>query len=139
MNTKRFLLTLLVLIVTTSLVLAACAPAAPAAENMDPVTVVKAFYEAYNANDIDKAMSLTAEDYVMNDPSGTYNRAGAADQEKYPQKGAAAPGLPGMVGGKIGRASDIDAQIGGVIAGQLRAAAKRYHAKRHGPRVPSGR
>jgi ketosteroid isomerase-like protein len=80
MNAKRFLSILLVLIATTSLILAACAPAAPAAENMNPVPVVKSFYEAYNANDIDKAMSLTAEDYVMNDPSGTYDRVDAADQ-----------------------------------------------------------
>lgn len=63
---------------------------------------------------------------------------GASDQEPYPQKGAAAPGLPGMTGGKIGKASDIDSQIGGVIAGQLRKAAQRYHQKRRGPRVPRG-
>lgn len=80
MNTKRLLSTVLMLVVTTSLLLAACAPAEPAAENMDAVTVVKTFYEAFNANDIEKAMSLTADDYVMNDPFGTYNRADAAVQ-----------------------------------------------------------
>jgi ketosteroid isomerase-like protein len=80
MNTKRLLSTVMLLFVTGSLLLAACAPGAPAKEIADPVTVVKSFYEAYNANDIDKAMSLTAEDYVMNDPSGTYDRAGAAAQ-----------------------------------------------------------
>lgn len=78
MNTKHFLSTLMTLIITTSLLLAACTPAVPAAA--DPVTVVKSFYEAYNANDIEKAMSFTAKDYVMNDPSGTYTRADAAIQ-----------------------------------------------------------
>lgn len=77
MNTQRFLTTLMMLIVTASLLLAACAPAT---EMSDPVTVVKSFYESYNANDIEKAMNLTAEDYVMNDPSGTYDRTGAAVQ-----------------------------------------------------------
>ena len=80
MNTKRLLSTLMLLIVVASLLLAACAPAAPAKEMADPVTVVKSFYEAYNANEIEKAMSLTAEDYVMNDPSGTYDRSAAATQ-----------------------------------------------------------
>lgn len=64
---------------------------------------------------------------------------GPSDIEAYPQKGAAAPGLPGTTGGKIGKASDLDSQIGGVIAGQLAAAARRYHEKRRGPKVPSGR
>src|SRR5688572_14407932 len=80
MNTKRFLSTLMILIIATSLLLAACAPAAPAAESIESTAVVKSFYEAYNANDIEKAMSLTAEDYLMNDPSGTYDRAAAAVQ-----------------------------------------------------------
>jgi ketosteroid isomerase-like protein len=80
MNTKRLLATLTMLILTASLFLAACAPAAPAKEMMDPVTVVKSFYEAYNANEIEKAMSLTASDYVMNDPSGTYDRTAAGTQ-----------------------------------------------------------
>jgi ketosteroid isomerase-like protein len=80
MNTKRLLSTVMLLLVTASLFLTACAPAQPAAEKVDPTIVVKAFYEAYNANDIEKAMSLTAGDYVMNDPSGTYNRADAAIQ-----------------------------------------------------------
>jgi ketosteroid isomerase-like protein len=83
MNTNRLLSTVAVLLVTASLLLAACAPAAPAtpAKDMsDPVTVVQTFYELFNANEIDKAMGLTAEDYVMNDPFGTYDRAGAAVQ-----------------------------------------------------------
>lgn len=80
MNTKRLLSTLMMPIIIASLVLAACAPAAPAKEMTDPVTVVKSFYEAYNANNIEEAMSLTAEDYVMNDPSGTYDRTDAAAQ-----------------------------------------------------------
>lgn len=64
---------------------------------------------------------------------------GATDQEPFPQKGAAAPGLPGMTGSKLGKASDIDSQLGGVIAAQLRKAARRFHEKRAGPRTPSGR
>jgi ketosteroid isomerase-like protein len=83
MNTKRLLSTAMLLLVTASLLLAACAPAVPATQAVDmsdPVTVVKTFYEAFNTKDLDKAMSLTAEDYVMNDPFGTYDRAAAAVQ-----------------------------------------------------------
>lgn len=71
----KFLFPVLFMIVVLALFLGACAPKAD-----DPTAVVKAFYDAYNANDIAKAMSLTAEDYVMNDPFGTYNRADAAIQ-----------------------------------------------------------
>jgi hypothetical protein len=63
---------------------------------------------------------------------------GPANQEPYPQKGAAAPNLPGMQGSKLGKASDVDSRLGGVIAAELRKAAKQYHEKRRGPRVPSG-
>jgi ketosteroid isomerase-like protein len=80
MNTKRLLSTLMILIVTVSLLLAACAPTVPVTDSKDPVTVVKNFYEILNTKNIDKAMSLTAEDYVMNDPFGTYDQAGAAIQ-----------------------------------------------------------
>jgi len=83
MNTNRLLSTIMLLLVTISLLLAACAPATPAApvkDMSDPVTIVQTFYEAFNAKDLDKAMSLTAEDYVMNDPFGTYDRAAAAVQ-----------------------------------------------------------
>jgi ketosteroid isomerase-like protein len=80
MNTKRFLSVLITLIVASALLLGACAPATPAVDLSDPVNVVKAFYEAFNANEIERGMSLTAEDYVMNDPFGTYNRADAAKQ-----------------------------------------------------------
>ena len=83
MNTKRLFSSILMLLVTASLLLAACAPTAPAtpAKDMsDPVTVVQTFYELFNANEIEKAMELSAEDYVMNDPSGTYDRAAAAAQ-----------------------------------------------------------
>ena len=80
MNTKRLLYTLMILIVTASLLLAACAPAVPVTASKDPVTVVKNFYEVINTKDVEKAMSLTAEDYVMNDPFGTYDRAGALIQ-----------------------------------------------------------
>ena len=79
MNTKRIFSLLTILSLTVTLLLAACAPAAPAKE-ADPVTVVKSFYEIINTKDMEKAMGLTAEDYVMNDPFGTYDRAGAAIQ-----------------------------------------------------------
>jgi ketosteroid isomerase-like protein len=82
MNTKRFLSIAMILAVILSLTLAACTPAAPAAQSMDPVTVVKSFYEFLNTKDVDKAMELTAQDYVMNDPFGTYDRADAAIQWK---------------------------------------------------------
>jgi ketosteroid isomerase-like protein len=83
MNTKRFSSVMLSLIVISVLLLGACAPAVPAtqaAATSDPVAVVKSFYESFNAKDLDKAMSLTAEDYVMNDPFGTYDRDAAAVQ-----------------------------------------------------------
>jgi limonene-1,2-epoxide hydrolase len=83
MNTKRFLSILTVLVIASALLLGACAPAAtpePSLDLSDPVNVVKSFYEAFNARDLEKAMSLTAEDYVMNDPFGTYDRAAATVQ-----------------------------------------------------------
>lgn len=90
MNTKHLLSKVMMLLITASLLLAACAPAAPAtpAKDMkDPVTVVQTFYELFNAKEIDKAMALTAEDYVMNDPFGTYDRAAAAVQWKAVRDG----------------------------------------------------
>ncbi|HKY55173.1 MAG TPA: nuclear transport factor 2 family protein, partial [Anaerolineales bacterium] len=80
MNTKKLLSNLIILIATASLILAACAPAIPVTTSKDSVTVVKNFYEVLNTKDVEKAMSLTAEDYVMNDPFGTYDKAGAAIQ-----------------------------------------------------------
>ena len=47
-------------------------------EAAEQIWVVQKFYEIINTKDVDKAMSLTAEDYVMNDPFGTFDRAGAA-------------------------------------------------------------
>ncbi len=49
-------------------------------EAAEQIWIVQEFYEAFNANEIERGMSLTAEDYVMNDPFGTYNRADAAKQ-----------------------------------------------------------
>lgn len=80
MKTKRLLSIVLMLIITASLLLTACAPAAPAKDMSDPVTVVQTFYEIINTKDVAKAMELTAEDYVMNDPFGTYDRAAAQTQ-----------------------------------------------------------
>ena len=83
MNAKRLIPKVVLFLITASLLLAACAPAAPAtpAKDMsDPVTVVQTFYELFNANEIGKAMELTAEEYVMNDPFGTYDRAAATVQ-----------------------------------------------------------
>jgi len=60
----------------------------------------------------------------------------ATDIPSAPALGAAAPGLPGTVGAGLGKANDLDSQLGGVIAGALRKAARRYHEKRRGPRIP---
>jgi ketosteroid isomerase-like protein len=79
MKTK-YLLPLLSLILAFSLLLGACAPTVPLTDSKDPVTVVKNFYDILNTRDVAKAMELTAEDYVMNDPFGTYDRAAAAVQ-----------------------------------------------------------
>jgi ketosteroid isomerase-like protein len=70
----------MILIAAASLILAACAPSVPLTDSKDPVAVVKNFYEVLNTKDVEKAMSLTAEDYVMNDPFGTYDRSGALIQ-----------------------------------------------------------
>jgi ketosteroid isomerase-like protein len=83
MNAKRLLANVLMILIPASLLLAACAPAAPATpavELSSPVNVVKSFYEILNTKDVAKAMELTAEDYVMNDPFGTYDRTAAAVQ-----------------------------------------------------------
>jgi ketosteroid isomerase-like protein len=80
MNTKRIFSLLTILSLTSILLLAACAPAAPAKDMSKPVTVVQTFYEILNTKDVPKAMELTAEEYVMNDPFGTYDRTAAAVQ-----------------------------------------------------------
>lgn len=80
MNAKQILSKVMLLIITASLLLAACAPAIPAKDMSDPVTVVQTFYELFNDNQIDKAMALTAPNYVMNDPFGTYDRDAASIQ-----------------------------------------------------------
>src|SRR5215510_704565 len=79
MKTK-YLLPLLSLILSFSLLLGACAPSVALTDSKDPVTVVQNFYEILNTKDVAKAMQLTAEDYVMNDPFGTYDRPGATVQ-----------------------------------------------------------
>ena len=80
MNPKRFLPVLLTLSLASALLLGACAPSVAVTGSQDPATVVQSFYEILNTGDVEKAMSLTAEDYVMNDPFGTYDRAGALVQ-----------------------------------------------------------
>jgi ketosteroid isomerase-like protein len=76
---RKYSLTALFLLIAL-LILSACAPLATSAKVGNPTDVVKSFYELVNEKDIDKAMELTAEDYVMNDPFGTYNRTEAAVQ-----------------------------------------------------------
>ncbi len=44
------------------------APPAPA----DPISVVKAFYDAYNAGQIDKALEYVADDANFINPTGSY-------------------------------------------------------------------
>jgi hypothetical protein len=58
---------------------------------------------------------------------------GPQDQQPYPGLGANAPSVPGVPGGKL---SKFDSQLGGVMAGQLRRAAYRYHERRKGERAP---
>lgn len=48
----------------------------------EQIWLVQQFYEILNTKDVERAMELTAEDYVMNDPFGTYDRAAAANQWK---------------------------------------------------------
>jgi len=79
MKTK-YLFPLLSLIVAFALLLGACAPSVSVTDSKDPVMVVKNFYDILNTKDVAKAMTLTAEDYVMNDPFGTYDQAAAATQ-----------------------------------------------------------
>jgi len=79
MKTK-YLLPILALIIAFTLLLGACAPTVAVTDSKDPATVVQNFYEILNTKDVAKAMALTAEDYVMNDPFGTYERTAAAVQ-----------------------------------------------------------
>ena len=76
----KSLFSLFSLIVAFALLLGACAPTVPVTDSKDPVTVVQNFYEILNTKDVAKAMTLTAEDYMMNDPFGTYDRAAAQTQ-----------------------------------------------------------
>jgi hypothetical protein len=63
---------------------------------------------------------------------------GPHDIPSAPALGAAAKGLSPMGMGNLGRSSELDSQLGGVIAGQLRKAARRYHERRQGPQAPKG-
>ena len=81
MKTK-YLPPLMSLVIAFAVLLGACAPTVSVTNSKDPATVVKNFYELFDANKIDQAMALTAEDYVMNDPFGTYDRTAAATQWK---------------------------------------------------------
>ena len=80
MNNKHFSPSLLILLVTSALWLGACAPTVTVTTSKDPVTVVQNFYEIINTKDVEKAMTLTADDYVMNDPFGTYDKSAAVAQ-----------------------------------------------------------
>jgi ketosteroid isomerase-like protein len=84
MNTYRPHHVLLIAAASVLLALALAACGAPqqqtAAPTADPASVVQQFYTLLNAKKVNEAMALTADDYVMNDPSGTYDKAGAAKQ-----------------------------------------------------------
>jgi ketosteroid isomerase-like protein len=60
----------MLLLATVSLLLAACAPAAPAKDLSDPLILVIGYYTAIEASDIEKAMTYVSDDYVMTDPTG---------------------------------------------------------------------
>jgi ketosteroid isomerase-like protein len=81
MKTNKFQWMLITTLTVIILMTAACAPlatptAAPmaatevSADLTDPLTLVTAYYEAIEANDIDKAMTFVSDDYVMTDPTG---------------------------------------------------------------------
>jgi len=80
MNTKHFSTLPLILLVISALWLGACAPTVEVTTSKDPVTVVQNFYEIINTKNVEKAMTLTADNYVLNDPSGTYDKSAAAVQ-----------------------------------------------------------
>ncbi|HET9905296.1 MAG TPA: nuclear transport factor 2 family protein [Anaerolineales bacterium] len=80
MNTKRFSTSLLSLLVTSALLLSACGPRVTVTASQDPVTVVENFYEIINMKDVEQAMTLTADDYVLTDTFGTYDKSVAAIQ-----------------------------------------------------------
>jgi ketosteroid isomerase-like protein len=61
-----------------TLALAACGAGMPqASPPTDPLGVVQQHYKLLNEKKLDEAMALTADDYVMSDPGGSYNRASA--------------------------------------------------------------
>ncbi len=71
---KNFWRSVLVLAATLALTIGLAGTqtfAAPAADT-DAVTVVQQYYAAYNARDIDKAVSFLADDVVFINPTGTY-------------------------------------------------------------------
>jgi len=80
MNNKHFSSSLLILFVISTFLIGACAPKVTVTTSKDPVTVVQNFYEIINSKDVEKAMTLTADDYVLNDPSGTYDKSAAVVQ-----------------------------------------------------------
>ena len=80
MKAKHFSPSRLSLLVTSALLLGACAPTVTVTTSKDPVTVVQNFYEIINTKDVEKAMTLTADNYVMNDSSGTYDKSAAVVQ-----------------------------------------------------------
>ncbi|MBC7879549.1 MAG: nuclear transport factor 2 family protein [Anaerolineales bacterium] len=74
MNTKYFSHSLLILLVISTLLLGGCAT------SKDPVTLVQNFYEIINTEDVEKAMTLTADNYVVGDSFGTYDKSAAVIQ-----------------------------------------------------------
>jgi ketosteroid isomerase-like protein len=74
MNAKRFSHLLLILLLNSSLLLSACTT------SNDPVNVVQNFYEIINTKDVEKAMTLTADNYVIGDSFGTYDKSAAVVQ-----------------------------------------------------------
>jgi limonene-1,2-epoxide hydrolase len=70
MNTKRFFALVILLSLTATLLLGACAPTSTASSNA--VEVVQKYYNAVNSKDIDLAMSYIASDAVFANPTGKY-------------------------------------------------------------------
>jgi len=81
MNIKRIFLPLLTLGLLAAFVVSACAPAVravPASSNnvpqaaANPLKVVRQYYEALQAKDLDKAMTFAADDIIVTDTTGYY-------------------------------------------------------------------
>jgi hypothetical protein len=77
---KKYFL-LLVLGILAALALAACVPSGGAnATAVDPISVVKSYYDAYNDKQVDLAASFIADEALFINPTGTYEGKAAIQE-----------------------------------------------------------